>query len=33
MHKLIKFRPEEQIELLYLQLLSICLENYFNVFF
>lgn len=33
MHKLAKFRLEQQTEFLHLQLLSICLEGYFNLFF
>lgn len=33
MHKLAKFTLEEQTEFLHLQLLSICLEDYFNVGF
>lgn len=33
MRKLAKIRLEEQIEFLRSQLLSICLEEYFNVFF
>lgn len=31
MHKLAKFRLEEQTEFLHLQLLRVCLEGYFNV--